>query len=426
MKKVWHSLLTKYIVLILIALGFLQLVVILYMVGINFERLVSKVPTIEEIEERWTEDVYEATTDDVDGIVQDWHTQYSQASFFYVNSNGKLVKKWYIHAASKIPEHWDTVTTTRFIQSHYGSPTFTVIRFVGNKDANGFLVLQIERDTLEPAKMESGFLYIAFLLMFAFLGISLLFFMRILKRLVNLEEAMTIREMDGLPIRTEVKKKDEIGAVEQAFNNMVDELREAKKRELEEEQLRRELIANLSHDLKTPLTKMRAQLQNVSADQAQHLDHSISMMSHLIENLMSYSLLTANKMRYHAKDARIDRLVNQSIASWYPLFEEQGFEVELEVEELSWHIDKLWLERILDNLLQNVLRHANEGKFIRVVVQNNQIMVRDKGQGFVDHAHTKGAGIGLSIVELMAEKMNLSLVIDNTAYGTTVQLYPKD
>lgn len=82
MKKVWHSLLTKYIVLILIALGFLQLVVILYMVGINFERLVSKVPTIEEIEERWTEDVYEATTDDVDGIVQDWHTQYSQASFF--------------------------------------------------------------------------------------------------------------------------------------------------------------------------------------------------------------------------------------------------------------------------------------------------------------------------------------------------------
>lgn len=171
---------------------------------------------------------------------------------------------------------------------------------------------------------------------------------------------------------------------------------------------------------------MRAQLQNVSADQAQHLDHSISMMSHLIENLMSYSLLTANKMRYHAKDTRIDRLVNQSIASWYPLFEEQGFKVELEVEELSWHIDKLWLERILDNLLQNVLRHANEGKFIRVVVQNNQIMVRDKGQGFVDHAHTKGAGIGLSIVELMAEKMNLSLVIDSTAYGTTVQLYPKD
>lgn len=426
MKKIWHSLLTKYIVLILIALAFLQLVTILYMVGINFERLVSDVPTIQEIEDRWTKDVYGATLGDMETIVEKWHTDYPQASFFYVNANGELVKEWYDNDAAALPEHWDMVETTRFIQAHYDGPTFTVIRFVGNQDENGFLVLQMERASLEPAKMESGFLFIAILLMVGFLGISLLFFIRILKRLVNLEEAMTIREVDGLPIRIEVKKKDEIGAVEQAFNNMVDELREAKKREQEEEQLRRELIANLSHDLKTPLTKMRAQLQNVPVEQAEHLDHSISTMSNLIENLMSYSLLTANKMRYEAQDVRIDRLVNQSIASWYPLFEEQGFDVELEVEELVWHIDQVWLERILDNLFQNVLRHANEGKFIRVVVQGNHITVMDKGRGFTEHGHTKGAGIGLSIVELMAEKMNLAFVINSMGAGTTIQLHPKD
>ncbi|GIN92670.1 hypothetical protein J6TS1_20650 [Siminovitchia terrae] len=426
MKKIWHSLLTKYIILIFIALGFLQLVMIVYMVGINFERLVSDVPSLQEFEESWTEDVYGATLDDVESIVEKWHADYPQASFFYVNADGELMKKWGKHISTNIPEHWDMVATTRFIQAHYNSPTFTVIRFVGNEDANGFLVLQMERTTLEPAKMASGFIYVAFFLMFAFLAISLLFFIRILKRLVNLEEAMTIREVDGLPIRTEVKKKDEIGAVEQAFNNMVDELREAKKREQEEEQLRRELIANLSHDLNTPLTKMRAQLQNVSAEQAEHLDHSISTMSNLIENLMSYSLLTANKMRYEPQDVRVDRLVNQSIASWYPLFEEQEFDVELEVEELVWHIDQVWLERILDNLFQNVLRHANDGKFIRLDVQDNHIMVKDKGQGFTEHAHTKGAGIGLSIVGLMAEKMNLAFVINSTGAGTTIQLHPKD
>ena len=103
-------------------------------------------------------------------------------------------------------------------------------------------------------------------IIFLFIFVSFLFFRSIRKRLLHLQDAMEIRDVDGLPIEIAVKKKDEIGQLEKTFNQMVCELRESKQREQQEEQLRRELIANLSHDLRTPLTKVRAQTYSIAKE----------------------------------------------------------------------------------------------------------------------------------------------------------------
>ena len=151
---------------------------------------------------------------------------------------------------------------------------------------------------------------------------------------------------------------------------MVCELRESKRREQEEEQLRRELIASLSHDLRTPLTKLRAQAFSLRKESLspegtrsiQMLEDSVVNIDHLIENLMSYSLLMASKYKYEAQDIDIVRYVRKTLASWYSVFEKEGFEIDVELEPFSgennWRVDPIWLDRIMDNLLQNVLRHA--------------------------------------------------------------------
>src|SRR5699024_9303136 len=160
-------------------------------------------------------------------------------------------------------------------------------------------------------------------------------------------------------------------------------LRKSKQREQEEERLRKELIANLSHDLRTPLTKLRAQSYSISKmDQGaewnkaiQQLEVSIKDMDRLIENLMSYTLLTASKYQIKRKEIDIVRYVREHLATWYPVFEKEGFEINIDLQPLDssyWEVDPVWISRIIDNVLQNILRHTKEGKYVEVKTKTTE------------------------------------------------------
>src|SRR5699024_1066027 len=224
------------------------------------------------------------------------------------------------------------------------------------------------------------------------------------------------------PVQTDVQKKDEIGQLEKTFNAMVQELRESKQREQEEEQLRRELMANLSHDLRTTLTKIRSQAYSLGKEHltedgeraVQALEASVADTDRLIENLMSYTLLMASKYQYEQKEVDVVRYVRECLASWYPVFEREGFEIDIELDSFvknKWMIDPAWFSRILDNLLQNILRHARSGQYIGVQTKTTKeydaFVISDRGKGMKNESSAKGAGIGLSIVDRMVKEMDL-------------------
>ncbi len=246
---------------------------------------------------------------------------------------------------------------------------------------------------------------------------------------------MEIRDVDGLPIEIQVKKRDEIGQLEHSFNRMVCELRDSKQRQQKEEQLRRELIANLSHDLRTPLTKVRAQSYTISKEALSEegkqalkaMDTSIVNIDALIENLMSYTLLMASKYKFEPKDINVIRFVREHLTTWYPVFEREGFTIDIELqsfEPVEWRVDPLWLGRVFDNIFQNVLRHANSGKYISVKTESTAcytaFIVEDHGQGMKNESNAKGAGIGLSIVDVMIKGMHLEWDIHSDHSGTKI------
>lgn len=126
------------------------------------------------------------------------------------------------------------------------------------------------------------------------------------------------------------------------------------------------------------------------------------------------------------------RLVRKSLASWYSAFEKEGFELEINLKSLSdhhWEIDPIWFERILDNLFQNVLRHAKSGRYMGVKTEEtdryDQLMISDRGKGMKAGSNEKGAGIGLSIVDMMIKTMGLEWVIETSNQGTTIQIKRK-
>ncbi|MFC0333859.1 sensor histidine kinase, partial [Paenibacillus sepulcri] len=134
-----------------------------------------------------------------------------------------------------------------------------------------------------------------------FILISWLFFYKIRKRLMHLQEAMAKPAGNGIPLPIRIDKRDEIGQLGDSFNKMVHELEISRHREKEEEALRRQLISNLSHDLRTPLTAIRGHayrlkkesLSPKGRESLDAIDHKISHLGQLLENLLSYTLLTS-------------------------------------------------------------------------------------------------------------------------------------
>lgn len=451
MKKFFQSLLAKYMLIILLAISLVQIGYLFIAVfvmeiakNIDNENLSSDLAYTDVIEEKWHEEAKDLQNISAEQIKQHfskWKQQIPEASMFWVDEQGLLAEQ--IGVAANLPSQWSSAFTAKFIKERYGGDPFTVISFIGKDERNGFIVIEIPRSFFQAPLQKIYDRYGTILLIgmvfiiTLFITVSFLFFHKIRKRLLQLQKAMIARDVDRLPLPIAIKKHDEIGQLEQTFNQMVYELKESRQREREEEQLRQELISNLSHDLRTPLTKISAQAYSISKEDlspegeqaVKALEDSIVNIDRLIENLMSYTLLMASKFNYNPKEIDVIRFIREHLASWYSVFEKEGFEVEVELEAFHnnhWVVDTMWLGRIFDNLYQNVLRHAKSGRSIHVKTESTDqydaVIVSDRGKGMKHGSNEKGAGIGLSIVDMMVKGMKLDWDIESNEHGTVIKI----
>ncbi|WP_393959860.1 ATP-binding protein [Priestia megaterium] len=366
--------------------------------------------------------------------------KYPEASMFWVNAAGQT--KLPFPYNESLPKKWSSSYTAEFIKSRYGNDPYTVLAFIGADKKQGFMVIEVPEKAVELPiqKLDPAYYNIylgfVFIIVLSFIVLSLFFFVQIRKRLRALQTAMNNKDEQGIPLPVVSGSTDEIGQLEQSFNQMVKQLHESRNREQQEEQLRQDLIMSLSHDLRTPLTTVRThiyQLKNeevtLNVQQAlEVIDTKVEFVSSLIDNLFSYTLLLNGKYPYREEEIDMVRFLRKSIAQWYPLFEEANMEVgiQLSSQSIYWYGDVQWLERIIDNLCQNVIRHAKEGRFIGFrLVQNNgssSLIIFDKGSGFKKNSETKQNGVGLAIVDAMIKEMELTWSIHSTKNGTNIQI----
>ncbi|WP_232278377.1 HAMP domain-containing sensor histidine kinase [Paenibacillus sp. 481] len=403
--------------------------------------------------------------------------QYPKAQFFWVDSTGHT--QLALPERGDLPQQWSAADSIHFVKQTYDGNPFTSIAFIGKDPKQGFIAIQIERSLMVKEDSLYGtteIVIVIAVIFIAFVTASWLFFYHMRKRLVHLEEAMTTTDDSGFPHPVEVKKWDEIGRLEQAFNQMIGELHTSREREREEEELRKKLIANLSHDLRTPLTTIRGHAHSLgdevlSAKGKQSLaliDAKVDDVGQLVDNLFSYTLLSAKKYPFHPERLDILRLVRTSAASWYPIWEKEGLEVHVDLpdEPLMWNVDPLWMKRILDNLFQNIMRHAVSGRYIGIRVEaagrdaqathspveaagrdaqathrpkkltgdgtpsahlpvrhTLALIIEDRGPGIQAASEDKGAGIGLTIVSMMMREMDLQWELRSSVDGTQVVFF---
>ncbi|ULO09526.1 HAMP domain-containing histidine kinase [Paenibacillus sp. 19GGS1-52] len=297
--------------------------------------------------------------------------------------------------------------------------------------------------SIHGAKLNTLNLFYATLLLFsfimlAFVVISWLFFLRLRKRITRLQEAMSFSANDHSipkPITVQSDRMDEIERLGGSFNWMIQQIEDSRKREYDEELLRNRLISNLSHDLRTPLTILRGHITRLNKESISlegqssltEMNHTITRVGELMDDLLSYTLLTSGKHPFEPASTDIGRLVRASVAAWYPVFEEQEIQLDVDLptdETFYWEADPKWMTRVLDNLFQNIFRHAAEGKYANIVVdvENELIIVADRGPGMGNSSYERGAGIGLSISNVMLNKMKLKADFTSNENGTRVAI----
>lgn len=299
-----------------------------------------------------------------------------------------------------------------------------------------FVEVSFYGEDLNTFNLFYGILFLFGFIIVAFVTLSWMFFFRLRKRLTDLQEVMSFSANNNSfpkPISVQMDRMDEIDQLGSSYNWMIQQLEDSRKREHEEELLRHRLIANLSHDLRTPLTILRGHVTRLNKELVSpegqnsltEMNHTITRVGDLMDDLLSYTLLTSGKHPFEPASTDIGRLVRASVAAWYAVFEEQEFQLDVDLpaeETFYWEADPKWMTRVLDNLFQNILRHAAEGKYANIVVdvEKELIIVADRGPGMDNSSYERGAEIGLSTSNYMLKKMKLKADFTSNENGTRV------
>jgi two-component system sensor histidine kinase SaeS len=233
-----------------------------------------------------------------------------------------------------------------------------------------------------------------------------------------------------------VTSRDEVGELAVAFNAMVQRLQESLKRERGLERTRRALIEAVSHDLRTPLSSIRAMIESINdgvvTDDATikrylHTAQSeIENVSQLVNDLFELSQIDAGLLQLHTESVFLQQLISDTVETMIAQAASHRLNLSGEVEkELSpVTADSRRIQRVLYNLIQNAIRHTPADGLINIramdVGSAIEVQVSDTGEGIpvedmsrvFEHSYRSersrshqsgGAGLGLSIAKGIVE-----------------------
>ena len=260
----------------------------------------------------------------------------------------------------------------------------------------------------------------------------------VVRPLRALQQATENIRRGDMDFTLEVLENDELGELTAAFEQMREKLKEGSEQKLAFDQENRDLIRNISHDLKTPLTTIRGYAEGLLdgvADTEEKKERYLRMiigkadeMQSLIDELSFYSRIDSNRIPYNFRKLDIGEFLSDCAAELEEELsaEQTDFAYENRAgENIIVLADPEQLHRVIQNITDNSRKYCNKEKnSIRLVLQEAgdfvTILVQDNGCGIAQkdipyifdrfyrtdasrNSGTGGSGIGLSIVKKIVE-----------------------
>ncbi|MGI8506331.1 MAG: sensor histidine kinase [Solirubrobacteraceae bacterium] len=255
------------------------------------------------------------------------------------------------------------------------------------------------------------------------------------------QAAQHIGETDDLSNRIRVHADDEVGQLAIRFNSMLDRL-EASRSALDESvRAQRQLVADASHELRTPVTSLRTNIEVLLAGDALHPDDRRRLLADVVEQSEELSALVGDLIELArgdepglaTEDVRLDLVAAESVTRLRR--NAPGIEVRPHLEPVTMDGVPARLGRAINNLLDNAAAHSPPGGAVEVTVDREGVRIRDHGPGVAEpdlpyvfdrffrgsgSRGKQGSGLGLAIVRQVTEQHGGTAIVTNTADGGAV------
>jgi two-component system sensor histidine kinase MprB len=250
-----------------------------------------------------------------------------------------------------------------------------------------------------------------------------------------------ISQTDDLSQRLRVHADDEVGSLATRFNAMLDRLQGSRDELDESVRAQRQLVADASHELRTPVTSLRTNIEVLLTGAVLDEDDRKRLLTDVVEQSEELSALVndlielarGDQQSAQVDDVRLDRVVAGSIERARRNAPSVVFEGHLEPAQIDGVAERL--ERAVNNLLDNAARHSPPGGVVEVTTGPGGVEVRDHGTG-VDEADlphvfdrfyrgtnsrgSLGSGLGLAIVRQVTEQHGGTASVANAPDGGAV------
>lgn len=259
------------------------------------------------------------------------------------------------------------------------------------------------------------------------------------KRLTQATEHVT--RTHDLSERIEPAAEDEIGRLAQSFNSMLGTLESSMSALDASVHAQRQLVADASHELRTPVTSLRTNIEILEQQPDMAPEERQRMFSDVVEQIEELTLLMndlielgrGEQPRAGDEDVRLDLVVEEAVERARRHSPDTPFHVELEPVVLTGTPGRL--ARAVNNLIDNAVNYSPPGSPVEITLHGQQLTVRDHGPGIspADLPHVfdrfyrgaeargrTGSGLGLAIVRQVAEQHSGSVSAQRAPEGGTL------
>lgn len=293
--------------------------------------------------------------------------------------------------------------------------------------------------------LKGQLLYITVILLFAALLITLFLSRSFSNPILEMKRVSEQMASGNFSARINTRRRDEIGQLAETINNMGEQLSEI-------DQLRKDVIANVSHDLRTPLSLIRGYaetLRDVTGKDPQKREKQLGIiieeterLSKIVDDILNLSQLQSGNVLLTKSSFKINELIQTTVKSYSLLSEKNGVSIILkDIFDVMIEADEVRVSQVLHNLINNACTHTPRGGLITVKMQDNgesvRIEIADTGNGIstkelphiweryykadkTSEKKTTGTGIGLAIVKEILEAHKVRFGVESEKLiGTT-------
>lgn len=251
----------------------------------------------------------------------------------------------------------------------------------------------------------------------------------------------------------EIRGRDELAELCKSINYMSLELKRSFEKERELENTKNELITNISHDLRTPLTAIIGYLDILKNEkfgnkesEKEYLNSTYNLaikLKKLIDELFEYTRLSNSEIKLNFESVDINAVLNQLLGEYTPVFERKGLKIikDFPDKEQIAEVDIEKIIRVFDNILSNAEKYSYKSSDISITIENNNKNILFSFSNKCDpisqeslakifdrfyrvdvsrQSKIPGSGLGLAISKRIVELHHGQILVEY--YGDTIKI----